>query len=200
MANIKFSAFDAGGSADSATARVVGFKNGDTTANYYYTIADLTTMIGGSVSTLYTANGALTAARTVTMGAYNLEFASTTKDQQVSFGQNVKISGQGYTELHANATNLTVSWQDSNIQTVEITGVSPTFAPTAPKAGATYILIITQGATPVTVNWNSLVKWPAGTAPTLSSVTGKIDVITLICYDDSTTNGLYYGSATLDLA
>ena len=45
MANIKFSAFTAGGSGDTATARVVGFKNGDTSANYYYTIADLTTMI-----------------------------------------------------------------------------------------------------------------------------------------------------------
>ena len=67
-----------------------------------------------------------------------------------------------------------------------------------PKAGATYILIITQGATPVTVDWNSLVKWPGGTAPTLSSVTGKIDVITLICYDEG--NNYYYGSATLDLA
>ncbi len=112
----------------------------------------------------------------------------------------VKINGQGYTELHANATNLVVSWNDSNIQTVTVNSSSPTFAPTDPKAGATYILIIEQGATPVTVDWNSLVKWPAGTAPTLSSVTGKIDVITLICYDDSTTNGLYYGSATLDLA
>ena len=112
----------------------------------------------------------------------------------------VKINGQGYTELHANATNLVVSWNDSNIQTVTVNSSSPTFAPTNPKAGATYILIIEQGATPVTVDWNSLVKWPAGTAPTLSSVTGKIDVTTLICYDDSTTNGLYYGSATLDLA
>jgi hypothetical protein len=112
----------------------------------------------------------------------------------------VKITGQAYTELHANATNLVVSWDDSNIQTVTISGSVPVFAPTNPKAGATYILAITQGATPVTVDWNSLVKWPGGTAPTLSAVTGKIDVITLICYDDSTTNGLYYGSATLDLA
>ena len=33
MANIKFSAFSAGGSGDTATARVVGFKNGDISSN-----------------------------------------------------------------------------------------------------------------------------------------------------------------------
>ena len=110
----------------------------------------------------------------------------------------VKITGQAYTELHTNATNLVVSWNDSNIQTVTVNTSVPVFAPTNPKAGATYILIIEQGATPVTVDWNSLVKWPGGTAPTLSSVTGKIDVITLICYDEG--NNYYYGSATLDLA
>jgi len=41
----------------------------------------------------------------------------------------VKINGQGYTELHANATNLVVSWNDSNIQTVTVNTSSPTFAP-----------------------------------------------------------------------
>ena len=132
--------------------------------------------------------------------------SNTTPDFEVvgsgesTLNTSLKITGQGYTELHANATNLVVSWNDSNIQTVTVNTSVPVFAPTNPKAGATYILIITQGATPVTVDWNSLVKWPGGTAPTLSSVTSKIDVITLICYDDSTTNGLYYGSATLDLA
>ena len=123
-----------------------------------------------------------------------------TPTETLEVGGNCKITGQGYTALYANATNLVVDWNESNVQTVTVNSSSPTFAPTNPRAGATYILTITQGATPVTVDWNSLVKWPGGTAPTLSAVTGKIDVITLICYDDSTTNGLYYGSATLDLA
>ena len=111
----------------------------------------------------------------------------------------VKVTGQAYTALYANATNLVVDWNESNVQTVTVNSSSPTFAPTNPRAGATYILIIEQGATPVTIDWNSLVKWPGGTAPTLSSVTGKIDIITLICYNDSG-SGLYYGSSTLDLA
>lgn len=347
MANIKFSAFSAGGSGDTATARVVGFKNGDTSANYYYTIADLATMLSPSISTIYAADGTIgttrkalitdtiqfrnagdtadvlslntngtftlglaavtTGTNTITIGdsantyshskniaigysadssagfaiaigsdaqstagsavsignlsesattaGVSIGYASavnvgatygiaiggnastsgansitlnsnsgavdnttantlgvymtsnTTPDFEVvgggesTFNTSVKITGQAYTELHANATNLVVSWDDSNIQTVTVNTSIPVFAPTRPKAGATYILIIEQGATPVTVDWNSLVKWPSATgAPTLSAATGKIDVITLICYDDSTTpNGLYYGAATLDL-
>ena len=111
---------------------------------------------------------------------------------------NARIDGQAYTELHTNATNLVVNWNDGNVQAVTISGSAPTFAPTNPKAGATYILTLTQGATPVTVDFNSLVKWSGG-APTLSSTTGQIDVITLICYNDSG-SGLYYGAASLNLA
>ena len=77
---------------------------------------------------------------------------------------------------------------------------TPTFVPTNPKAGATYILTLIQTGA-VTVNWNSLVKWPGGSPPTLSG-SGKTDVVTLICYDAAANSGAgaYYGSATLDLA
>ncbi len=109
----------------------------------------------------------------------------------------VKINGQGYTEFYDTAnTTLTVNWNNSNIQ--ELTGLtgSHTFTASNPKAGATYILTLAQTGA-VTATWTG-VKWPGGTAPTLSG-TGKTDVVTLICYD-ATGAGLYYGSATLDLA
>lgn len=159
----------------------------------------------GANSITLNSNGGVAAPSTA--NAFGVYMSSnTTPDLEVVGGgestlnTSLKITGQGYTELYANATNLVVDWNESNVQTVTISTSVPVFAPTNPRAGATYILTITQGATPVTVDWNSLVKWPGGTIPTLSAVTGKIDVITLICYDDSTTNGLYYGSATLDLA
>ncbi len=109
----------------------------------------------------------------------------------------LKITGQAYTELNAKATsNLTFNWNDSNIQsTITLTG-SHTFTATNPKAGATYIITLTQTG-PVTATWTG-VKWPGGTAPTLSGAS-KTDVITLICYD-ATGAGLYYGAATLDLS
>jgi len=112
----------------------------------------------------------------------------------------LKITGQGYTELHTGPTDMTFSWNDSNVQSTTMGASTPTFVPTNPKAGATYILTLIQTGA-VTVNWNSLVKWPGGTAPTLSG-SGKTDVVTLICYDAAANSGAgaYYGSATLDLA
>ena len=93
---------------------------------------------------------------------------------------------------------MTFNWNNSNVQSTTMGASTPTFTPTNPKAGATYILSLAQTGA-VTVNWNSLVKWPAATAPTLSG-TGKTDVITLICYDATANSnaGAYYGAFTLN--
>jgi len=114
-----------------------------------------------------------------------------------TLNSSLKITGQGYTEFYDTAnTTLTVDWNNSNIQ--ELTGLTGphTFTASNPKAGATYILTLAQTGA-VTATWTG-VSWPGGTAPTLSGNT-KTDVVTLICYD-ATGAGLYYGSATLDLA
>jgi len=142
-------------------------------------------------------DGTLSGSRTLTMGAYDLNLASTTAGQQVKFSQNVEVEGQGFTELHAQTSNdLQFNWNNGNVQTATGLTGSHTFTAQNPKAGATYIITLAQTGT-VTATWTG-VKWPAATAPTLSG-TGKTDVVTLICYD-ATGAGLYYGSATLDLA
>ena len=134
------------------------------------------------------------------MNAFDLNFASSTAGQQVSFEQNVKVGGQGYTVLHAHgAADLAFNWDNGNVQ--EATGLtgSPSFNPSNPENGATYIITLTQTGS-LTPTWTG-VKWPGGTEPTLSG-NGKTDVITLICYDKTANSnrGAYYGSATLDLA
>jgi len=190
MAGTKFSAFTTG--ATTANTLIVGYDSVAGTNNQY-TLAQLKT--GLAITTLYDGDGSLSAARTVTMGAYDLDFVSTTAGQEVSFGQNVKVSGQGYTEFYDTAnTTLTVNWNNGNVQ--ELTGLtgSLTFTASNPKVGATYILTLAQTGT-VTATWTG-VKWPAATAPTLSGA-GKTDVITLICYD-ATGAGLYYGASTLN--
>ena len=160
-------------------------------------------MIGSSVSTIYTADSSLAAARTVTMGTYNLAFASSTAGQEVSFGQNVKISGQGYTELHTGTTPVDPDWDNGNIQESTLVAGSNDFDPSNPKAGATYILKLTQpGTADGTVNWDNIgaanIKWPGGTEPTLTASAAAVDIITLIC-TDATGQGVYYASATLDM-
>tara|TARA_R110000787_G_scaffold210855_1_gene320583 strand:- start:222 stop:2339 length:2118 start_codon:yes stop_codon:yes gene_type:complete len=157
----------------------------------------------------------LNASRTLGLGAnQNLTFtgSGTSKitfsntggaqfNEDVTFVKNSIIQGQAYTELNTTNT-LTVSWNNGNVQ--RITGLtgSPTFIPTDPKAGATYILVLDQaGAT--TVDWQGYIEWAApdsaATPPTLSG-SGKTDVATLICYDDTTTAGSYFGSITKDLS
>ena len=109
----------------------------------------------------------------------------------------LKVNGQAYTVFHQPAsaiTNLTIDWNNSNIQEVTLAAGAPTFTASSPKVGATYILTLAQTGT-VTATWTG-VKWPAATAPTLSGA-GKTDVITLICYD-ATGAGLYYGASTLN--
>lgn len=192
MANIKFSAFTSG--VTTANTRIVGYDSTGNTNNQY-TLAQLATGLSSSIPTIYTSDGSLTAARFIDMGGYNIDFESSTSGQQVSFEQNIKVSGQGFTELHTGVTNMTFDWDEGNVQSSTMGASTPTFTPSNPEAGATYILTLAQTGA-VTVNWNSLVKWPAATDPTLSG-TGKTDIITLICYN-ATGSGLYYGSSTLD--
>ena len=119
MAGTKFSGFTAGVSPVDATTFLVGYESVAGTNNRYdkAEIAGWLTSGAGAISTFYVADGTLSAARTVTMGTYNLAFASTTAGQEVSFGQNVKVSGQGYTEQHDSlAGNATVNWNDGNVQ------------------------------------------------------------------------------------
>lgn len=349
MANIKFSAFSAGGSVDTSTARIVGFKHLDTSANYYYTIADLATMLSPSISTIYAADGTIgttrkalitdtiqfrdsgdtadvlslntdgtftlglaavtTGTNTITIGdsantyshskniaiGYSADAsaslaiaigsdAQSTAGSAVSIGNlsqsgttagvaigyasivgvgatygiavggntttsgansitlnsnsgavdnttantfgiymtsntaadfaivgggestlntSLKITGQGYTELHTGTTPVDPDWNNGNIQESTLLSGSNDFDPSNPKAGATYILKLTQpGTADGTVNWDNIgaanIKWPGGTEPTLTASAAAVDIITLIC-TDATGQGVYYASATLDM-
>jgi len=66
MANIKFSAFT-NEAVDVAATELVGYKVGDTSANYRYSIAQLATALSPSINTLYTADGTISADRIVTI-------------------------------------------------------------------------------------------------------------------------------------
>jgi hypothetical protein len=74
----------------------------------------------------------------------------------------------------------TVAW-DTNNQVATFTFVSSnrTFgAPTNLKDGAFYALAVIQNAGSNTLTWDSVFKWAAGTAPTLSTAAGAKDYFT----------------------
>ena len=101
----------------------------------------------------------------------------------------LKITGQGYSELHTvtSAASITPDWNNSNVQTFELTSASTTIVnPSNIKPGATYILILKQDSTGGrTVSFGTQYNFPADTAPTLTTTANKADVITLVAYSST---------------
>jgi len=192
MANIKFSDFTSE-AVDATETRIVGYVNG-TTKNTRYTIAQIATGLASSLPTIYSADSSLAAARTVTMGTYNLAFASSTAGQEVSFGQNVKVSGQAFSNgvhtITASGANIPINWDNGNVQVIELAGSGPYTLQNSTnlEVGATYILIVKQdGSGSRLINtYESQYEFPAGAAPTLTTGVNKADVITMIAYNANT--------------
>jgi|TARA_R100000081_G_C4803857_1_gene166059 hypothetical protein len=192
MANIKFSDFTSE-AVDATETRIVGYVNG-TTKNTRYTIAQIATGLASSLPTIYSADSSLAAARTVTMGTYNLAFASSTAGQEVSFGQNVKISGQAFSNgvhtITASGANIPIDWDNGNVQVIELAGSGPYTLQNSTnlEVGATYILIVKQdGSGSRLINtYESQYEFPGATAPTLTTGAGKADIITMIAYNANT--------------
>lgn len=90
-------------------------------------------------------------------------------------------------------TSLAVDFDEGNVQTVTLTGnVTLSFSNT--KSGAAYTLILKQDATGSrTVTWPAAVKWPSGTAPTITVTANAVDIVTLV-FDGTD----YYGGFNQD--
>ena len=144
-------------------------------------------------TSIYSADGSLTGARTVTMGSNNLTFASS--GGLFTIQKNLKVEGQSYGNI-TSVSNATVDWDNGNIQSITLPSGASTYTPTNPQAGATYILkIIQPSAGDGTITWGSSVKWPGATAPTLTASNAAVDVVTLI-YDGTN----YLATSVLNLS
>ena len=84
----------------------------------------------------------------------------------------------GYTEEVATAntgTAYTIDLANGSVQILTLTG-NCTFTFPAATAGRSFIMILKQDGTGSrTVTWPAAVKWPAGTAPTITSTASKAD-------------------------
>jgi hypothetical protein len=76
-------------------------------------------------------------------------------------------------------TSQTLALTNGTVQTVTMTG-SCTFTMPALVAGKSFILIIATGAGSFTGTFTG-VKWPGGTAPTLTVTASKNDILTFVC-------------------
>lgn len=143
------------------------------------------------------------AART-TLGLGTAAVVNTgTGDSDVPTGSNLKGTARAYTgQQNAATATLTdaasIAWDLSTQQAAKVTlGGNRTLAnPTNMVDGGTYVLrVIQDGTGSRTLAYGANYKWPGGTAPTLSTGAGDVDILSFI--SDGTN---MYGVASLDFS
>lgn len=84
---------------------------------------------------------------------------------------------------------LAIDCADGNVFSLALSEnvTSITFS-NVPSTGTAFglSLFVTQDSTARTISWPASVAWPSGTAPTLSSASGDVDVFTLTTFDGGT--------------
>lgn len=112
---------------------------------------------------------------------------------------NVVRATYGYSANIALTDAATVAWDTTTGQVATFTFVSTNRtmgAPTGLVNGGFYALAVIQNAGSNTLTWNSVFKWPSGTAPTLSTGAGAKDYF--VFRSDGT--NLYQQGASLGVA
>ena len=188
---------------------------GGSNASFY------TTKINGSSDFLYMFMSPGTTARHIALGEYtnstttykdflrinsigDIGINQDTPTEKLHVTGNIKVEGQAYSGLETGVGIDSIDFNDGNVQEVTLVASTETdFDPTNFKAGATYILKLTQptGGN-ATIAWESTVNavnWPGGTPPTLSTAAGAVDIVTLICTSEAS-NGTFYANATLNFS
>lgn len=105
--------------------------------------------------------------------------------------------GTNYTETRSNVTAVTSTTLDcatGNIFNITMSASITTLSfSNIPAAGRVYnmTLFVNQDATGSrTITWPAAVRWPSGTAPTLTTTANKTDILNLVTHDGGTT---WYG-------
>ena len=85
----------------------------------------------------------------------------------------------------------TLALTNGTVLTATLTASTPcTFTMPTATAGKSFVLILTQAATGMTTATFTSVKWPGGTAPTITATASAVDIISFVA------NGsVWYGNA-----
>ena len=110
-------------------------------------------------------------------------------------GINYAVSSGTSTAIGFKSGTYTVNWATSNLQTINLSGaLTLTFS--GAQNGSRLQLMINQdavGSRVITWPASTILKWPGGTAPTLTTTASGVDMVAF--YVD---NGKYYGTSALD--
>lgn len=81
------------------------------------------------------------------------------------------------TVLTSSAASIAINLNNANNFTHTTTENTTLAAPSNPTAGQSGCIVITQGATPRTLAYNSFWKFPGGTVPSLTASASAVDVL-----------------------
>ena len=159
------------------------------TSTSVLTTGTLPVASGGTNLTSFTTNGAVYATSTSALTTGTLPVASGGTGVTTSTGTgavmlNVNPTLTNYVEsvvaIGNSGTTQTLALTNGTVQTVTMTGNCTFTMPTA-TAGKSFILIATQDATGSRTAVFTSVKWPNGTAPTLTTTaTTGVDILTFV--------------------
>ena len=147
-----------------------------------------------------TAAGVLTTAATISSSSVSGLAASATTDttnaSNISSGSialaRLPVTVEKSSAVGNSGSSTTLSLSSASVQTVTLSGNCTFTMPTA-TAGASLTVILTQGGS--NTGTFTGVKWPGGTAPTITTGANKVDVLTFV--SDGTN---WYGVAVQNLA
>lgn len=102
----------------------------------------------------------------------------------------ITASGQIVSTQHT--TTVSVNWNTGNVQYIQLASGNNTFSFSNPLSGGRYMLILKQPGSGAagTVTWPTI-SWVGNTAPTLTAINNKVDIITFV-YDG--VNAVYFGN------
>ncbi len=172
-------------------------NSGVISSTYSYTLpaATVSTLGGVRLGTGVglDANGFLTT--DVKLGANSFTGTQNLQDNEL-----IRAKIRDYSETVSSPTissgTLTLNLETSNIFTVALNAAITTLTisnPPASGSGGSFTLIFTADGTARAVTWPSSIKWAGGTAPTLTSTSGKIDTFAFFSSDAGTNWQGYVG-------
>ena len=123
-----------------------------------------------------------------------------TGTQNLQDNELIRAKLRDYSETVSSPTisagTLTLNLETSNIFTVALNAAITTLTisnPPASGSGGSFTLIFTADGTARAVTWPASIKWAGGTAPTLTSTSGKVDSFAFFTSDGGTNWQGYVG-------
>jgi uncharacterized protein YjbI with pentapeptide repeats len=123
----------------------------------------------------------------------NFTYANLTGPQNLLDTELIRAKLRDYSETVSSPTisagTLTLNLETSNIFTVSLNAAITTLTisnPPASGSGGSFTLIFTADGTARAVTWPAAIKWAGGTAPTITSTSGKVDSFAFFTSDGGT--------------